>query len=51
MTVLKFTLHITRMVGVISSSRFLHDSEPFTETSIQHGTRIRTATHNEHFAP
>ena len=39
------------MVGVISSSRFLHDIEPFTGTSRDPGTRIRTATHNEHSAP
>jgi len=37
---------LTRMVGVISSSRFLHDPEPFTGTSIEPNTRIRTDDRN-----
>ena len=44
-------LPITRMVGVISSSRFLHDSEPLTWTSIHFGTRTRTANRNKYSAP
>ncbi len=41
---------LTRMVGVISSSRFLQDSEPFTGISIEPGTRTRTAARNKHTA-
>lgn len=39
------------MVGVISSSRFLHDTEPFTGTSLEPGTRTRTAARNINPAP
>ena len=42
---------LTRMVGVISSSRFLHDTEPFTGTCVELGTRTRAVAHNIHFAP
>ena len=42
---------LTRMVGVISSSRFLHDTEPFTGTIIESGTRTRAVERNKYSAP